>query len=140
MAVSQRREMKALVDLPEGHPAKLAFLAHVVCRRDCVGKELGDTEEAFDQEWYSEIEGRRRTFSGFAYAFISYNLTPQNLLKHPKQEDESQFIDRLNRQRALLSECEVAAKESENHRVLACIEKIRKFFDLWEQAIILRRQ
>lgn len=70
-------ENRSLLDLPESHPAHCALLVHDSTRDRCVGHEIprsGREDDAFDQELFSEIERRTMMFSGFAYAYISFDL------------------------------------------------------------------
>ena len=126
-------------ELPQDH---LAYDAHFECRHECVGKEIpwrGRENEAFDQEWHSESDGHNWSFSSFAYAFISFDLQLLDVIEQQDTtHDEEHFRDRLARARALLYECEQAARQNNNERILDCIDKARRFFDLWENAVDYR--
>jgi hypothetical protein len=129
-----------LSELPESHPAKMVLFAHGQCRRDCVGKEIpwpGHDDEAFDQEWQSRLLGHRFRFSDFAYAFISYDLVIENWLTHPPHvtEFEEWMVTRIRCLSALLDECEKAAKQDGNTRVLDKVSQIRELNELHMRAI-----
>jgi hypothetical protein len=126
------------------HPAVRALERHAAARDACVCREiewprLGN--RAIEQEWFSAIDQRVWSFSGFAYTFISFDLVLSEWLPgaqaglDPFEED---FLHELPRLRTLLDECESAAKASANDRVLPLISKAREFLDAFEQSIIAR--
>ena len=132
-----------LSELPDSHPAKMVLFAHGQCRRDCVGKEIpwrGHESEAFDQEWRSQLTGRKFLFSSYAYMFISFDLILEEWLNHPPHatESEKQMFGYIKLQNALLDECEQAATKEDNTRILALLPQIRKYNDLRLQAITER--
>jgi hypothetical protein len=62
-----------LLKLEESHPARRVLAAHVECRDRCVGQELGlNGSKVIEQKWYSRIDQRTWTFSGFAYMYLSF--------------------------------------------------------------------
>ncbi len=137
------RENKPLLDLPDSHPARAALTAHLEARIECVGREIpwpNMAEVPIEQEWFSQVDQRRWTFSGFAYAFISFDLVLDGWLQHSREIDqfERSFICELPRLRKLLDECEQAARSDENWRVLPLIEKAREFFSAYEASIYSR--
>jgi hypothetical protein len=132
-----------LSELPASHPAKLLLLAHGQCRRDCVGREIeyhGHEEEAFDQEWESQLLERRFRFSSYAYAFISFELILDEWLTHPGYVTESEklAVASIPFHSILLDECEQAAKEGGNVRILERLAQVREWLELRLLAIKAR--
>jgi hypothetical protein len=128
-----------LSDLPDSHPAKLLLFAQGQFRLDCVGKEIpwpGHEDEAFDQEWQSQLLGRVFRFSSFAYC-IYYDLILEEWLTHPPYVTESEkwMLARIQCLDALLDECEHAAKNDENTRVLARVAQTRELNQLHMRAM-----
>jgi len=121
----------------------MAVLAHAVAWRDCVGNEIpwqGKEEEAFDQEWNSALTGTNYSFSSYGYTFLAYNFILDGWVSRPNsltdcETGEIFHIPILNK---LLDECETAASNEDNHRVLKLIPLIRRFNALHMEAIELR--
>lgn len=136
-------ENKPLLKLPALHPARVALNAHLEARIECVGREIpwpGMAEEPIEQRWFSQIDQRNWTFSGFAYSFISFSLILDGWLSKSTNPDpcENAFLSEVSRLRGLLAECEQAAREAGNRRVIPLIEKARRFFDAYEESIRTR--
>jgi hypothetical protein len=130
-----------LAALPESHPAKRLVIAHAECCRDCAGRDIPWRDrEAIDQEWNSEIEGRRKTFSGFVYEHICFDLVLEPwLARPPVMTDYEKWIQgRLPRLRGLLDECERAAKADQNPKIIEMVNQVRGYLDLWDEAISRR--
>lgn len=124
-----------LRELPDSHPAKLAVIAHAECCRDCVGREIewpGREREAFDQSWQSRLLDQRFAFSSYAYVFLSFDLILEEWITHPPQatESEKQTVAAAPFLEALLCECQQAASEAGNVRVLERLPQIRRFNEL----------
>lgn len=124
-----------LRELSDSHPAKLTVIAHAECRRDCVGHEIEWPErqhEAFDQEWQSHLLGRPFWFSWYAYGFLSFDLVLEEWITHPPHatESEKQTVAAAPFLETLLGECEQAASEAGNIRVLERLPQIRRFNEL----------
>lgn len=129
----------------EGHPAREALIARAVCQRDCAGREIpwpGKEHLATDLEWQSSVDGRQWKFSGFIYAHICFDLVLSEWITHPKfvTENERHALNRIPQMSILLAECERAASQAANDRVLEMIPIAKRFFELWEQSIRLRIQ
>lgn len=127
-----------LAALPDSHPAKRLLFAHAECRRDCAGRDVPwRNREAIDQEWDSKIEGRRKTFSAFVYEHICFDLVLESWLERPPAvtDGEKWIQDRLPRLRALLNECEQAASADENRKIVEMVNQVRRYLDLWDEAI-----
>lgn len=132
-----------LSELPDSHPAKLLLFAHWQCRRDCVGREIGyrgHEEEAFDQVWKSQLLGCGFSFSSYAYVFISFDLILEEWLTHPSYvtESEKRAVAGVLFHGILLDECEQAAKEQGNVRILERLAQVRKWHELRLLAIKAR--
>jgi hypothetical protein len=132
-----------LLDLPDSHPARVALNAHLEARIECVGREIrwpNMSEDPVEQRWFSQIDQRILTFSGFTYAFISFDLVLDGWLLNSTVPDacEIEFLSRVGRLRSLLAECEHAANEARNYRVIPLIEKVRRFFNAYEESIYTR--
>lgn len=121
-----------------------SFVHHYTrCREQRVGYEIawpGKESEAFDQEWYSEIDGRVLRFSAFAYQYISYDLVLDGWIERSPTltGSESRILEHAARLRALMDECERAAKKDENHQVLQRVPIVREWIDALESAVLHR--
>ena len=129
-----------LRELPDSHSAKLALIAHAECRRDCVGRKIEWPErgcEAFDQAWHSRLIGRRFSFSSYAYCFLSFDLILEEWITHPTAvtESEKRVVAAIRLQETLLDECERAARNEGNTRVLERVPQVRRFNELRLRAI-----
>ena len=63
--------------LDDSHPATRFLDAFFDCRSNCCGRELDfDGQKPIDQEWIFSTDGRKWTFSGFAYTVIAFDLAP----------------------------------------------------------------
>jgi hypothetical protein len=132
-----------LMLLPEAHPARRVLVAHAECRRDCVGRELswpGLDQVSIDQEWQAVATQGRWTFSGLAYAFVSFELILHGWLEHPPTiaPDEAGFLEKSPLIRALLAECKSAAQKCRNEPILPLIEQVGNFVDIWENSVRCR--
>jgi hypothetical protein len=134
---------RPLFELPATHPAVHALITHARCREQCVGHEIawpGKESEAFDQEWYSEIDGRVLRFSSFAYQYISYDLVLDGWIERSPTLTGSEcgILGHAARLRALMDECELAAKTDQNHQVLQRVPIVREWIDALESAVLHR--
>ncbi len=135
---------RPLFDLAPTHPAAYALISHANCREQCVGHEIawpGKESEAFDQEWYSDIEKRVLRFSTFAYEFISYDLVLDGWIERSPglTESESRILEDAPRLRTLMDECERAARTDENPQVLQRIPIVREWIAALENAVLYRK-
>lgn len=127
-----------LAALPDSHPAKRLVIAHAECCRDCAGRDVAwPGREAVDQQWNSEIDGRRHTFSGFVYQYLCFDLVLEPWLERPLvlTEYERQIQEGLPRLRGLLEECERAADAEQNHKIIEMLNQVRGYLNLWDEAI-----
>jgi hypothetical protein len=99
----------------------------------------GREKEAFDQEWYSETDHRKWTFSGLVYAYVCFDLVLEGWLDRPPAatEAEREYLSQFPRLRSLIDECEAAAQADHNLEVSTRIPQLRSFFELYEDAIRL---
>jgi len=136
MGLGIHRKNRPILQFAETHPARAVLEARWKCQRECAGCELDD----IDQEWQSEIDNRRWTFSGFVYSYVCFDLVLRGWLDRPPQlaEDEVGVFDHVARLRSLLTECQEAAARDRNHPVLEMIPMVFRFLDLWEEAVRLR--
>lgn len=139
-----RLSRRILGAFPDDHPAVRALRIHVEARRVCVGREIEYPDEEhlpIEQTWISQTDGRRWTFSQFAYSYIAFDLVIGGWLPEPDgkiQPFEAEFLKELSRLRQLLDECDEAAQADKNDRVAPLIVKAREFFDAYEAAIVAR--
>ena len=136
-------ENSPLLKLPLTHPAHHVLIVQAESRDICVGRETrwpDSPDEPIDQEWFSTLDQRTWTFSGFAYAFISFDLVLDGWIngQNHLQPFERDFLQELPRLRKLLDECEFSAECDSNGRVMTLIHKAREFFDAFEESIIAR--
>jgi len=114
-----------LATLPESHPAKRLVIAHAECWRDCAGREIADRREAeVKAEWFSALEGKRKSLSGVVYEYICYDL-----IIEPSLQIDADFVTQLNHLETLLSECKAAC--GHNEAVLAMVEQLLRYCLLW---------
>ncbi len=127
--------------LDDSHPAKRFLSAFIECRDNCVGLEL-DPESPIDQEWDSSTDGRRRTFSGFAYAFLSRDIPLDDFDQSRVAPDEPNinWPWDLARFKALARECASAARASGNSEVLALVVEVLDMLRLWDAYLSYRKQ
>jgi hypothetical protein len=133
------RENAAITALDESHPLRRALVAHDVARDVCVGIEIEWPDApgcAAEQEWVSAVDGRRRTFSAFAYSFISYSLILRDWIGilHPIDQKVLDYLAELRRQRRLLDECDAAARRDASERMLEMVAAARAYYDAYEAA------
>ena len=132
-----------LLKLPVDHPAHIALIIHAECANHCVGREIpwpDSPDKPIDHTWYSAMDQRIWTFSGFAYSFISFDLVLDGWINGQThlQPFEQSFLEELPRLRGLLAECECSAKADSNTGVLPLIKKTNEFFFAFERSIIAR--
>jgi hypothetical protein len=105
-----------------------------------VGKEVpyrGREHLAVDQTWLSTIDSRDRTFSGFAYEYLSYTVELDGWLSQAPEAtgQEQATLARLPYLRSLMIECKGACIADSNAAVLAMVEQVLTLLDLWEASI-----
>ena len=114
-----------LASLPESHPARRLVIAHAECWRDCAGREIADWRgAAVDAEWFSALEGKRKSLSGVVYEYICFDL-----IIEPSLKVEVDVVPHLNHLETLLSECKTAC--ARNEAVLAMVEQLQRYCLLW---------
>jgi hypothetical protein len=129
------RKNDPLAALLDSHPAKRLIIAHAECCRDCAGREIPwPGREAIDQEWDSEIAGRRTTFSDFMYEHLCFDLVLEPWLER-LSDCQVMLRDRLPRMRGLLDECQRAATIDQNHKIIDMVNQVRAYLDLWDETI-----
>jgi hypothetical protein len=119
------------------HPAKRFLLAFLECRQECAGRELA-AQAAIDQAWQSATDGQEWTFSGFAYRFLSLDVALDDFDRCPALSCHPDGIwpwD-IPRVRALMHECNLAARHSDNTEVFKLSNQVLKMFDLWEEYLV----
>jgi hypothetical protein len=133
---------RRILALDDEHPAKKFLAAFIDCRENCVGREIdfGDGEPPVEQAWVSATDGRRWTFSGFAYAFLSLDFELETWLTGApflvrSQTGQARTLALL---RQLMTECAQAARESGNQEIVELTDMIQNMFDLWEQYAAFR--
>jgi hypothetical protein len=129
--------------MPDSHPAHRFLRAFIQCRQDCVGREMSISDDAsgeIDQAWYSETDNRMRTFSGFAYEFLSFDIVLDEWMTNPPYvtDSEKAWLARIHYMRTLLAECENAAEGDRNGPVLTMIKQVQELLGLWKECIVTR--
>jgi hypothetical protein len=129
------RKNDPIAAFPDDHPAKRLLPAHSRCWRECVQREIawpGHEDDAFDQEWTSRVEQGPSSFSGLIYTFVCFELILTEWLTHPSEitADERGILqEHLPRVRNLLAECQAAADQDKNTRVLELLPLPEAFFN-----------
>jgi hypothetical protein len=73
---------RGVLELEDSHPAKQFLEAFMDCVADCAGREIGwEDQIPIEQEWISVVDGRNRTFSGFVYQFLCYDIVLDGILQ-----------------------------------------------------------
>lgn len=136
---SINRPVLALDDM---HPAKKFLCAFIECRWNCVGRELGQYEAPIDQEWTSTTDGKRGTFSGFAYRILSFDIELDGFLQSVPHltASEQQDKEQLPNLRLLMNECADAARQRGNGEILELTDEVLEMFGLWEEYLRYRRE
>ncbi len=133
-----RRLNEPLFELDEEHPAREFLEAFIECRRLCIGQELPlPFGNGLDQRWWSSIDNKEWTFSGFAYAYLAVDVVLDGWLSSVPYltESEKLAIERLPRVIALVTECQDAAKADGNDAVLQLAEIAEKALSHWKRCI-----
>lgn len=131
-----------IYDLDDDHPAKKFLEAFVDCRSNCVGRAIEwDDRKPIDQEWQSAIDGRRWKFSGFAYAFISYNILMDGFLQNAPFPVGSEIwaMERMPLLRSMTNECAQAARLDGNTEILELTDEVLDMLHLWDEYHEFRR-
>jgi hypothetical protein len=129
-----------------GHPATRVLTLHAEACDICVGKEIKWPDQgniAIDQSWFSNVRLKKQAFSSFAYEFISYDLILDGWLamsSEPTKAELNHLEHDDGLMRSLLQECEIAANECKNDRVLPMISTARDFLNAYTHAIKYRFQ
>jgi hypothetical protein len=128
---------KPIFELSAEHPARQFLDAFVQCRLDCVGKEL----EGIDQEWFSELELRNRSFSSFAYEYLSFDIELDGWLQQMKEltESERQSLKMIPHMEMLIQECRSAALNDNNLAVVAMCDNVKAMLNAWRDYIHFRQ-
>ena len=137
------RKNDPIAAFPDFHPAKRLLLIHSQCRRECVGREIafiGREDEAFDQQFTSQVDANPWRFSAFAYIHLSFTLILTEWLEHPRYmtDDEQAVLANLPKLRMLLAECQAAAERDANSRVLELLPLPEAYCDAREASIRAR--
>ena len=129
----------ALDDL---HPAKKFLCAFIECRWNCVGRELGQFKAPIDQEWKSTTDGKRWTFSGFAYRILSFDIELDGFLEGASYltPSETGAEQELPIYRSLMHECAHAAQESGNNDILELTDEVLNMLSLWDEYLSFRKE
>jgi hypothetical protein len=136
-----RKKNRRLFLMPFTHPARRFLEEFLACLDECVGREIGTPDNApLDQAWHSEVDGKRWTFSSFAYTFLAFDIELDGWLTDAPQltESERNVITHLPYLRTLLLECEAAAHRERNDAMLPLIDRVQHLLDLWEDCILSR--
>ena len=128
---------RPVLGLDDSHPARKFLEAFIDCRSNCVGRELGqDGEQPIDQEWISSTDGRKWTFSGFAYAFLALDF---ELESAPFLVAETGVARDLPMLRLMMDECAQAARQNGNHEIVELTNQVQHMFNLWDEHVSFRK-
>jgi len=129
---------RPLFDLADTHPARRFLEAFVECRRTCVGQELPyPFGQDCDQEWWSSVDNRTSTFSGFAYTYLSFDVELDGWLSNApnRTESEKSMLDGIAHMCALMDECQEAARNARNNSVVEMTDTVKDMLKLWKDCI-----
>jgi hypothetical protein len=130
---------RRVLQLADSHPAKRFLEAFIDCQMNCLGRELGDRGEPIDQEWMSSTDGRRWTFSGFAYAFLALDFALDDFAEGvPFLSLESGAARDASILRTMVIECADASRRNGNNEVVELADQILKMLDRWDEYAIFR--
>ncbi|GAA4441351.1 hypothetical protein [Bremerella cremea] len=133
---------RPLFKLPASHPARQFLEAFVACRQACSGRELPPPlGEAIDQTWWSKLDQRQWTFSGFVYMYVSFTVVLDGWLTDATERTETErlTLEKLPHLEQLLSECRAACHAHGNFRVLAMVDQVGNMLTLWRDCLVSRR-
>ncbi len=134
---------RPVLAMDDAHPAKKFLEAFIDCRLDCCGRELDlGGQKPIDQQWSSLTDGRTWTFSGFAYAFLAFDIELDGFLQSapyltPSETDAAQHLPLL---RLMMHECAQAARQSGNSEILELTDQVLQMFNLWDEYISFRKE
>jgi hypothetical protein len=119
------------------HPVRKFLDAFIACRLDCVGKEL----DGIDQEWFSQVELRNRSFSSFAYEYLSFDIELDGWSQQANEltQSERQSLEAIPHMKALMEECRSAALEDDNAAVVMLCDRVSGMLRDWIAYIAFRR-
>jgi hypothetical protein len=131
---------RPILKLPESHPAHRLLRAFVECWDECAGCEIalpGENDRAIDQQWHSQLSQRVRTFSGFVYEFLCFDLVLVEWLEHPPfvTPEEQSSLQQLDLMEGLLDECKAAAVADGNSRIAPLIDRVSALIAVWRDSI-----
>jgi hypothetical protein len=132
---------RPLFDLPDAHPAKRFLLAFIACREQCVGRESDwNGQTPIEQAWLSQVDGKQRTFSAFAYQYLAFDVELDGYLTAAPHltESEEGALRGFPHVRSLMSECSAAARAADNRPMLELVSQVLGMLELWERAIRYR--
>ena len=101
-----------IFELDDRHPAKRFLEAFIDCLANCVGRHHDwNGQTPIEQEWKSSIDGRVWTFSGFAHAFLSFDIVLDGFLENAPSltSSETWAAKRLPLLRLMMNECATGA-------------------------------
>lgn len=133
---------RPVLTLEDTHPAKRFLIAFMQCLDDCAGRELGlDGETPIEHEWFSSIDGRTWTFSGFVYAFLCFDIVLDGFLENSPvlTEAEKSTIEEIPRLRAMMDECIKSVRDSGYPEILKLANQVMTMLSLWEEYLAFRK-
>lgn len=129
-------------ELGDEHPEKKFLLAFIDCLAECVGRHYDfDGQIPIEQEWKSDTDGRVWTFSGFIYAFLSFDIVLDGFLENTPYltASETGAVEELPLLRSMMNECAQAARQSGNSEILELTDQVLQMLELWEQYLSFRK-
>jgi hypothetical protein len=133
---------RRVLELDDSHPARRFLEAFIDCQSDCLGRELGfDGQTPVDQEWTSATDGRKWTFSGFAYAFLALDFELESFLESaPFLVAETGAARDVPMLRLMIGECAQAARQDGNSEIIELTNQVQQMFDLWDEYVGFRKE
>ena len=132
-----------VLELDRSHPARRFLEAFIDCLSNCVGRHYGfDGQIPIDQEWTSSTDGRKWTFSGFAYAFLSFDIVLDGFLQGVPHltESEAAATEELPKLRLMMDECAQAARQDRNSDILELTDQVQRMLGLWDEYLGFRQE
>jgi hypothetical protein len=132
-----KRLNRPLFDLSLEHPARRFLESFIACHKHCVGAEL----RGVDQLWFSQAESRQMFFSGFVYAYLSFDIVLDGWLNNAPELTESErcYLDGIGQLEILVHECLDEATKDRNAEIIEMCHEVSKMLVNWRDCIEHRR-
>ncbi len=123
-----RRLNRPLFAFEPEHPARRFLEAFIACLETCLGRE----RDGIDQQWTSASDGRRHSFSSFAYTELAFDVQLDGWLTEAGHvtDCEKATLNNIPRLTTLMRECKAAAMAENNSCVVAMCDEVLEVLGL----------